>query len=155
MPWVQLDGTAPERGHQRAGRLDQQVARPHERGAERGVDDIGRGQPEVHPRGLVERYPLLDDVDERRHVVVGHALALSHGLDERPVHLGRAFAHGHGRGGWDDAGGRLPLHRQQLHLEPQREAGLVAPQCRHVGRRVARDHLRAAPSTASLAMSLR
>ena len=48
-----------------------------------------------------------------------------------------------------DAQGGLRLGGQQLDLEPEREAGGVAEQRGHVGRRVARDH--PAPSRARTA----
>ena len=57
----------------------------------------------------------LHDVDERGDVVVGGALALEHGGDERVVDDGRPLATGRGIGGRDDAerrrGPRWPAAR--------------------------------------------
>ena len=56
---------------------------------ERGVDDVARREPVVHPRagGLTDA--RLHDVDERGDVVVGDLLALVHRGDVDP----RALAH--------------------------------------------------------------
>ncbi len=98
----------------------------------RRVEDVARRQAEVDPAAGVSGR-LAQDVDERRDVVVGRALALVDGLDgERrrsdgvELLLGRAL---HG------------LARRDLHAAPRLHPRLVGPQGAHVRAGVARDHL--------------
>ena len=82
----------------------------------------------------------LHDVDERGDVVVGGALALEHGGDERVVDDRRPVAAGGGVGGRHDAERGVGLGRQQLDLEPAPEARRVGPDRGHLRGRVAVDH---------------
>ena len=139
----------------------QQVGRPGQRGAERGVHHVRGGQPEVDEGPGRRADAVLDDVDERGHVVVGDLLALQHVGHEDLVdgrRLGPARGGILGRHHPDRS---LRLGGQQLHLEPQAEAGGVGEERRHVGGRVAGNHrtsssrCSAAAPAARAAMSLR
>ncbi len=83
---------------------------------------------------------FLHDVDERGDVVVGHVLTLEDLGHEDVVDRGGLGPARGGLVGRDDAERGLGLGGQQLDLEPEREAGGVAEERGHVGRRVARDH---------------
>ena len=69
--------------------LDEQVGGTRELQRERGVDDVARRQPVVHPGALGLADALLHHVDERGDVVLGDQLAR---LDRRDVEAGRARA---------------------------------------------------------------
>ena len=83
---------------------------------------------------------LLDDVDEGGHVVVGDLLPLEHVVHEDLVHRRRLGPAGRCVLGRDHAQRGLGLGGQQLDFEPHGEAGRVAEERGHVGRRIARDH---------------
>ena len=136
----ELEGPGLEGGHERIEVVQQQVGRPGQRGAQRGVHHVRGGQPVVDVRAGRRADALLHDVDEGGDVMVGDLLALEHVGDEDVVdrrRLGPADGRVLGR---HDAQHGLGLGGQQLDLEPQREAGGVAEQGRHVGGRVAGDH---------------
>ena len=94
----------------------------------------------MDPRSFGWADRLLHDVDERRDVVVRHGLALGDAGDEGGVDDRRTGAAGGGVRGWHDAELGPGLHREQLDLEPEAEAGLVGEDRRHLRERVARDH---------------
>ena len=93
MPWVRpiitvsqvRAGELDERAQQPVGGVEHEVGGVAHRPAQRGVDDVRRRQPVVDPRAGRRADALLHDVDERGDVVVGRALALEHGGDERVV----------------------------------------------------------------------
>ncbi len=93
IPWVRpVTGTSMDSRaralHTRtspAAASTRRSAAPGQRGAQGRVDHVGRGQPVVDPRTLGLADGVLDDVDERGHVVVGHPLALGHRLHEGRV----------------------------------------------------------------------
>ena len=103
---------------------------------ERGVDDVARREPVVHPRARRRPDLLLHDVDERGDVVIGDLLAL---VDRVDVETG-ALAHGARVGFGDDAEPRPRFDREHLDLEPRAEARLVGEQLGDLGERVAGDH---------------
>ena len=90
---------------------------------------------------MVDATPVLadrggDDVDEGGDVVVGHLLALVHGLDREGRLRARLLS-------------SLPRHRtllgpglgrRQLDLEPALELALLGPDLADLGARVAGDH---------------
>ena len=127
-----LDRPALERRDERVRRLDQQVGGADERRRERGVDDIGRGQPVVDPRTLRRADHLQDDVDEGRDVVVGDRLALGDRGDEGGVDDRRRARGRRGVLGGHDAELGPRLDGEHLHLEPERETRLVGEQRRHL-----------------------
>ena len=138
---AELESAAFQRSGEVAGRGDQQVARGRERGAQCGIDHVGGREPVVDParRGLADR--VLHHVDEGRHVVIGHLLALEHlrherGVDDRSAlaGLGREVVR-------HDADRCRALHREELDLEPQRESGLIGEQTSDLGKLVAGDHV--------------
>ena len=136
----ELEGPVPQGGHEVVQVGQQQVGRPGQGGAQRGVHHVRGGQPEVDERAGRGADALLHHVDEGGHVMVGDLLAGQHVGDEDVVHRGRL---GPADGGVLDrhhAQERLGLGGQQLDLEPQLEAGGVGEQGRHVGGRVAGDH---------------
>ena len=136
----ELDRPALERGDQLAASARQQVGRLCEGGAQGGVDDVARREPVVDPLAGRSADGCLDDVDERRHVVVGDPLAFGHRLDERGRGLRGALADRLGLDLRHDTDGRERLGRQHLDLEPPRQASLVGEQGGHGGTRVAADH---------------
>ena len=136
----QLEGARLERGHEGVEVGQQEVGRPGQRGAQRGVHHVRGGQPVVDVRAGRRADALLHDVDEGGHVVVGDLLALEHVGHEDVVDRGRLGPAGGGVVRRHDADGGLRLGGQQLDLEPHGEAGGVAEQRGHVGRGVARDH---------------
>ena len=115
-------GQRHERTEQLGRRVDQQVGRVGHRPAERRVDDVGRRQAVVDPRTRRLADRRLDDIDECRHVVVGHRLAFEHRLDERLVDDGRAITARRRVVGRHHAERRVALGRQQFDLEPTAEA---------------------------------
>ena len=119
---------------------EDQVGRRGQRGRQRGVHDVRGGEPVVDPRPRRRADALLYDVDERRHVVVGHLLPLGHLGHQHVVDHGRLGPARRGVLGRDDAQSGQGFGRQQLHLEPAGETGRVAEQRRHVRRRVPWDH---------------
>ena len=119
------------------GRGQDAVERPRHLQRERGVDDVARREPVVHPRagGLPDAF--LHDVDERGDVVVGDLLALVHRVDveRRPrSRTGARVVVGH------DAELGPRFDREHLDLEPRAEARLVGEQVGDLGERVAGDH---------------
>ena len=136
----QLEGPRLEHGHERIEVGEQEVRRLGEGGAQRGVHHVRGRQPVVDVRAGRGADALLDDVDERGHVVVGDLLALEHVGHEDVVDHGRLGPAGRGLVRRHVAERRLGLGGQELDLEPHGEPGLVAEERRHVGRRVARDH---------------
>ena len=70
-----LAGSFGDGGLQRVDRIDDEVAGPHQRDRHGGVDDVVRREPVVHPLGGGAPDVLLDDVDERRGLVIGDRLA--------------------------------------------------------------------------------
>ena len=104
--------------------------------SERGVEHVGRGEPEVEPASLLAEL-LCDRVDERGDVV-----------------MRRAFELGDPLRCWNPGSGAYPLgrrprntahlaprvERRQLHGEPPLELCLLRPHVRHRRSGVARDH---------------
>ena len=143
----QLQGARLERGDERCEVGQQQVGRPGEGGTQGGVHHVGGGQPVVNVRTGRCADALLHHVDEGRHVVVGDLLTGQHIGHEEVVDRRRLGPAGGGLCRRHHAEGGLGLGGQQFDLQPEREAGGVAEQGRHVRRRVARDHR--APSAAA------
>ena len=115
---------------------DDDLARVADLERERGVEDVGGGEPVVDPAPRVAADRLGDDIDERGDVVVGRALALGDGLDleRRPLpRLRRGF-------GRDDALGRPRLGRRQLDREPALHLPAVGPDRADLVACVALDH---------------
>ncbi len=133
--------------------FQQEIARARERDRERRVDDVARREPVVDPRAGREANPLLDDVDERRDVVVGDALALLDrgGVDRCPA------ADRLGVGPRDHAELGPRLDGEELDLEPGGQPRLVGEQLGHLGQGVPTDQAGSFPSksTAAPAMSRR
>ena len=75
---------------QPAGGPDEEIAGAAERHRQRGVDDVGRGQPVMDPRALRRPDGSAHDVDERGEVVVRHPLTFGDGGDEGCVDPRRA-----------------------------------------------------------------
>jgi hypothetical protein len=75
-----LSRACDQRGGERAGAGHDHLADGLQLQPERGVEHVRGGQPEVNPASRLPRRGG-EHVDERRHVVVGHLLALVHGLD--------------------------------------------------------------------------
>ena len=104
---------------------------------ERGVDDVRRRQPVVHPAAF--RAELLGDrVDERGEVVVGRQLDLGDALGRRhgaPARGSRAASRGGHRADLGPA-----VERGELDLEPARELALLRPDPAHLRAGVAGDH---------------
>ena len=147
----------PELARPRADRVverdkggQQQVAGLGELPAERGVDDVGGGEPVVHPRARGLPDPFLHDVDECSHVVVGDALAF---FDRGDIEAS-ALTDRRRVGARDDTELGPRLAREDLDLEPGAELRFVGEERGHLRSRVARDHGRT-PSTAPAAMSRR
>ena len=78
----QLEGARLEGGHERIEIGQQHVGGAGKRGAQRGVDHVGGGEPVVDVRSGRRADALLHHIDERRHVVVRDLLALEHLGDE-------------------------------------------------------------------------
>ena len=132
-----LLGAAHDRGESR-GRCPRRssVARVADLQRERGVDDVGRGEPVVDPAAL--RPELLGDrVDEGGEVVVGRLLDLGHALGgRRPAP--RADRGDVLRRDGSDLG--PAVERRELHLEPARQLALLRPDPAHLRTGVAGDH---------------
>ena len=111
--------------------VDQDVGRLHHLHGERGVDDVGRGQPFVDvARG---RADVFGDVgQERDDVVVGGLLDF---VDARDLEFGAAFD-----GGEVFARDPAGFARQDLDLEPDAELVLVRPDLAHRLAAVASNH---------------
>ena len=90
MPWVRptvgvvANSVARTTQHvdQPAGGPDEEIAGAAERHRQRGVDDVGRGQPVMDPHALRRPDGSAHDVDERGEVVVRHPLTFGDGGDE-------------------------------------------------------------------------
>src|SRR3954452_6565659 len=98
---------------------------------QRGVEHVGRRQPEVDPAAR-RAGALAEHVDERGDVVVGDALALLDGLDGERRAADRL-----------EVGGGRPRHllaRRDLHAAPRLHARLVGPQRADLRAGVAVDH---------------
>ena len=93
-PSASSPGPGDQGRDQPVGRLDQQVGGLDQRDAAAAVSTTSE---DVSPKWIQapsgRADPLLDDIDERRQVVVGGPLPLGHRVDELPVDLGRAVAH--------------------------------------------------------------
>jgi hypothetical protein len=131
-----LLGTRHDRSNTAVETLEQQAPGLADLERERGVDDVGGGEPVVEEPTLLAEL-LGHGVDERRHVVVrlrldrgdplgaGSDRMLGDLVDGVPWHgteLGPAF------------------ERRELHLEPACELRLVRPDPGHGRAGVARDH---------------
>ena len=157
----ELQGPGAQGVDERVEVGQQEIGGAGEGGAQRGVHHVRRGQPVVDVGAGRRADAVLDDVDERRHVVVGHPLPFEHVRHEDVVDGRRLGPAGRRVLGRHHADGGLRLGRQQLDLEPQPEAGGVGEQRRHVGRRIAGNHRTSSSrssfdsSAARAAMSLR
>ena len=86
MPWVRpVTGTSISSRARAAQGVDEavevgqeQIGGPGQRGAQRGVHHVGRGQPVVDVRAGGRADAVLDHVDEGGHVVIGDLLPLEH-----------------------------------------------------------------------------
>src|SRR6202012_2578220 len=119
----------------------------------RRVEHVGRGQPVVEPLRALGADRGGDDVDERRHVVVGDLLPLVDRLDRE----GGAVARRGGDLGRDDALFRPRVGGGELDPEPGLELRLLGPDGADLGAAVARDHaliIRAASTPAFSAPSI-
>ncbi len=146
-----LEGAALERGQERLGVGDQQIARALELHVEAGVEHVGRCHALVHEARLG-----ADDLgqmrQERDHIVLDLALDR---IDAGNVELGVAAALA------DGLGGRLRDHPElghgiggmRLDLEPDAIARLRVPDRRHVGPGIARDHA-ASPRASAAALRI-
>ena len=144
----QLQSACLQGGHEHVEVSQQQVGGPGEGGTQRGVDHVGGSQAVVDVGAGRRTDALLHHVDKGGHIVVGDLLPLEHVSDENVVDCGRL---GPARGGVvcrHDPKAGLRLGGQQLDLEPEREAGGIAEQRRHVGGGVARDHRALPPRSA-------
>jgi len=116
--------------------LEQQLPGVADLQRQRRVDDVGRGEPEVHPAPL--RPQLLGQcIDERGGVVVGRLLDLGDARGSRR-HGVLADRSDVGRG--DGADLSPSFERRQLDLEPARQLRVVRPDLCHGRSRVAGDH---------------
>jgi hypothetical protein len=138
-----------DRRLQASRRTEDHVHGSRELQRQRGVDDVARRQPVVHPRARRLPDALLHDVDERGDVVIGGAFPLVHRLD---VEAG-PFANGAGVGLGDHTELRPCFDGEDLDFEPRSETGLVGEEVGDLGERVARDHWWSV--TAASAMSRR
>ena len=98
---------------------------------ERGVDDVTRRQPVVHPGTFWLSDTFLHNVDERGDVVLGDQLSL---VDRGNVEAG-AGTHRFGGGGRHDSDLGPRFGGQDLDLEPRTELRLVGEQRGHLGQR--------------------
>ena len=81
----ELQGAGAQGVDERVEVGQEQISGPGEGGAERGVHHVRRGQPVVDVRTGGSPDAVLDHVDERRHVMVGHPLPFEHVGDEDVV----------------------------------------------------------------------
>ena len=117
--------------------------------APRRVDDIGAGETVVNIGSGGRTDVPLQNVDERRNVVVGDLLALENGVDEGLVDHGSLGAAGGCRAGRDRTDSLLCVGREQFDVDPTLHACGVGEQIRHLGQRIAIDHGLATQSSRS------
>ena len=135
-----LPGEAHHGGQQLRRCLDQEIGGVAQRPAQRGVDDIGRGEAVVDPRRRWCTDRRLDDIDEGSDVVIGDRFAIEHGLHELVVGHGRLLAAGGGILGRNDPERGVALGGEQFDFEPTTESLGIGPHSVHFGGGVARNH---------------
>ncbi len=129
-----------EGGDELGGGVDEEVGGVAQHPAPRGVDDVAAGEAVVDPGAGGRADRGLHDIDERRHVVVGDGLAITHGLHERLVDDRRLLTARGCVGGGHDTERGVGLGGEQLDLQVAVEAADIAEDRSHLGERVAGDH---------------
>ena len=135
-------GEGGHNGHQVVDGRDDEVRRVAQRPAQTGVDDVGARQAVVQPGTGRHAHRLLQDVDERGHIVVRRALALLDTGHESCVGDRCGGTAGRRRAGGNRTDPLHGLDDGHLDLDPSRHASLVGEESVGLGRGVTGDHRR-------------